>query len=149
MLADFQQALADLVASPQLCRQTAQRPELLRERYDLDDREVHRLHLMVRDTGMAANCILYRANRLTPIVLNLPQLCDALGSDLRAVLSAYWEATPTTHAHFLVEADRFRAYVDAKLHDGRLPDALVPAVREVLATEGATLTARLHASRSE
>jgi hypothetical protein len=55
--------------------------------------------------------MLYRANRLAPVALNLPETCSALGEDLNRFISAYWEAEPTTNVHFLVEADRFCRYL--------------------------------------
>jgi hypothetical protein len=43
MLLHFQQALADLVASPDLCRKIRAAPEHLNEPYDLTPRESSRL----------------------------------------------------------------------------------------------------------
>src|SRR3954452_10530315 len=107
MLIDFQRALADLTASPPLCRQVRAEPQTLRDRYDLTDKEWRRLVGIVASKGMEANCILYRANRLAPVALNLPNTCTALRNDLNRLISAYWESEPTTDVHFLVEADRF------------------------------------------
>jgi hypothetical protein len=107
MLVDFQIALAELTASPALCRQVRAAPETLRERYALTDKEWRRLVGIVASRGMEANCILYRANRLAPVALNLPETCKALGASLNSMISSYWEAEPTTDVHFLVEADRF------------------------------------------
>ncbi len=100
-------ALADLTASPALCRQVRAMPQILRERYDLTDKEWRRLTGIAASKGMEANCMLYRANRLAPVALNLPETCAALGEDLNRLISAYWESEPTTNVHFLVEADRF------------------------------------------
>src|SRR6266851_4429461 len=107
MLVDFQTALAELTASPALCRKVRAAPETLRERYNLTEKEWRRLAGIVRSKGMEANCMLYRANRLAPVALNLPETCTALGEDLNSLISAYWESEPTTDVHFLVEADRF------------------------------------------
>jgi len=121
----------------------------LHRRYDLDDREHSRLVAMVAHPGMASNCMLYRANRLAPVVLNLPAVCAALGPALRTVLTDYWVASPTTDVHFLVEADRFRRFVlDALLAD-RLPADVADqcGLREALDREGLGLTLHLEASR--
>jgi hypothetical protein len=107
MLVDFQIALADITASPALCRKMRESPETLRERYDLTEKEWRRLVGIAASKGMEANCMLYRANRLAPVALNLPETCTALGDDLNRLISAYWDFEPTTDVHFLVEADRF------------------------------------------
>ena len=141
MLAQFQLALAELTASPALCRKMRSDPGLFDRRYDLTPRERRRLEAIVASKGMAANCMLYRANRLAPVALNLPDLCDALGTDLNRLISAYWEAEPTTDVHFLVEAERFCRFLDA------VPD-LPPVIMPILAREHALVAARLAASRT-
>jgi hypothetical protein len=110
-LVSFQRALADLTASPSLCREMRRSPENLRNIYELSDREFGRLYSVLMSKGMEANCMIYRANRLAPIALNLPDLCDALRDDLNKYVSEYWEMEPTTDVHFLVEADRFCNYL--------------------------------------
>src|SRR5438552_9556224 len=107
MLVDFQIALAELTASPALCRQVRGTPEVLRERYTLTEKECRRLEAIAGSKGMEANCMLYRANRLAPVAGRLPATCSALGEDLNPLISAYWDSEPTTDVHFLVEADRF------------------------------------------
>ena len=94
MLIEFQQALADLTACPELCVRVRQEPSLLRERYELTDREWHRLVGIVQHPGMACACMVYRANRLAPLALNIPETCRALGKQLRAVVSEYWRLYP-------------------------------------------------------
>lgn len=141
MLVDFQIALADLTASPSLCRDARANPEILRQRYDLTEREWRRLTGIVRSRGMEANCMLYRANRLAPVALNLPETCEILGDDLNRLVSAYWESEPTTDVHFLVEADRFCRFLEDQ-------PGLPGEARAMLAREHAIVTARLAASRS-
>src|SRR6266511_1312265 len=103
MLADFQQALADLTASPDLCIRVRNDPSVLRGRYELTDREHNRLVGIVGHRGMECACIIYRANRLAPLALNIPLTCKALGKDLRSLLSEFWEAYPETNVHFYIE----------------------------------------------
>src|SRR5262245_17059209 len=103
MLADFQQALADLVASPELCQaiRDLPEPEPLLAEYRLTPRERARLIAIARHPGMSANCTVYRSNRLTPIVLNLPDTCHALGPSLRPLLDRFWATHPTDNfVHF-------------------------------------------------
>jgi hypothetical protein len=140
MLIDFQRALADLTASPALCREVRREPEVLRERYQLTDKEWRRLTGIAGSKGMEANCMLYRANRLAPVALNLPETCDAIRDDLNRLISAYWESEPTTDVHFLVEADRFCRFLKGQ-------SGLSRAARTVLKREHAIVAAKLEASR--
>lgn len=47
-------------------------------RYALSDREERRLLAVARQRGMATNCALYRANRLSPLRSFLPRTCSFL-----------------------------------------------------------------------
>jgi len=141
MLAAFQRALTDLTASPPLCRAARADPDLLPGRYALTAREARRLNAIVRSKGMEANCTLYRANRLIPVVLNCPDLCDALGDDLNRLISEYWEGEPTTNVHFLFEADRFCRFLSMRTD-------LPAGAAKTLEREHAIVVARLAASRA-
>ena len=141
MLAAFQRALTDLTASPPLCRAARADPDLLARLYALTDREARRLNAIVRSKGMEANCTLYRANRLIPVVLNCRGLCDALGDDLNRLISEYWESEPTTNVHFLFEADRFCSFLTGR-------DDLPDGAAEILEREHSIVVARLAASRA-
>ena len=140
MLVHFQKALADLTASPALCREVRQKPETLRELYDLSEKEWRRLVAITASKGMEANCMLYRANRLAPVALNLPETCDAIRDDLNRLISAYWESEPITDVHFLVEADRFCCFLERQTD-------LSPQAREALVREHAVVAAKLIATR--
>lgn len=141
MLGAFQSALAELTASPLLCRAVRADPAVLRERYVLSDREWRQLTGIARSRGMEANCMLYRANRLAPVALNLPETCEALGDALTPLISAYWDGEPTTDVHFLIEADRFCRFLHTH------PD-LPEAARPVLAREHGAIRVKLGASRA-
>lgn len=141
MLVDFQMALADLTASPAFCRQVRATPQILRERYHLTDKEWRRLAGIAASKGMEANCMLYRANRLAPVALNLPDTCTALGDDLNRLISAYWDSEPTTNVHFLIEADRFCRYL------GNQP-GIAPAALANLAREHRVVMAKLAVSQT-
>jgi hypothetical protein len=118
MLVEFQQALADLVASPDFCRQIRATPLLLHERYVLSEREHERLVKIVNHKAMALNCMLYRANRLAPLAMNLHEFCTLLGPRLGPLLSEYAVLYPNTNVHFYLECDRFCQFVQTKLSDG-------------------------------
>jgi hypothetical protein len=111
MLAEFQQALADLTASPALCQEVRADPQLLHSRYALEDREARRIVAMIGHPGMACACTVYRMNRLAPLAMNLRGTLRMLGSRLRPLLDEYWQAHPRGHAHFFLEADRFANFL--------------------------------------
>ncbi len=73
---------------------------------------------MVNQKGMACNCILYRANRLAPLALNLHGFCKALGPRLGPLLSEYSVLYPNTNVHFYLECDRFCQFVVKKIGEG-------------------------------
>ena len=146
MLAEFQQAFVDLIASPELCIQVRAQPSTLNAKYDLTEREFHRLVAIVRHRGMQCNCILYRANRLAPLALNLPDICKTLGKNLRDLASEFWKDYPETHVHFFVETDRFCRFLKTKVAEGR---NLGPDFEEALARESATITLALAESHIE
>lgn len=107
-----------MVASPQLCNVVRRKPDTLWQRYSLSTLEHRRLVEMVNSPGMSGNCSLYRANRFAPILLNLPELSRALGSELRGLLEQYWAAYPHTDVNFLIECERFCRFLMAKASDG-------------------------------
>lgn len=140
MLATFQRALADLTASPELCREVRKDPAILLTRYEVTEKEWRRLSAIAASRGMEANCMLYRANRLAPVALNLPRTCEALRDALNELLSRYWKAEPTTDVHFLVEADRFCRFIRDNVE---LSEAALSALTE----EHGEVAARLEATR--
>jgi hypothetical protein len=145
MLVEFQQALADLVASPDFCRKVRADPGLLRNRYALSNREFNRLIGMVKQRGMALNCMLYRANRLAPLVLNLDGFCRALGPRLGPLLTEYTAAHPNTNVHFYLECDRFCAFIEYKLSEGYELEA---SARQVFAKEAHLVRLHLEATQT-
>lgn len=146
MLADFQQALADLTGSPELCLDVRRDPLVLRKKYELTDREWHRLVGIVQHRGMECACIVYRANRLAPLALNIPQTCKALGQELRDVVSEFWAQYPETNVHFFVETDRFCRFLKTKMTEGRV---FATDVGPILALESAAVSAALQESYTE
>jgi hypothetical protein len=146
VLVDFQQAFADLVASPDLCNEVRANPGVLRESYRLTDREAGRLAGIVNHPGMACNCTLYRANRLAPLAMNMPGLLKALGPDLRSVLDRFWRRYRNTDVHFYVESYRFGRFVQGELARGR---SFSTDVEPALRREMATLAERLEVSHTE
>jgi len=143
MLAHFQQALADLVASPSRCQEIRDGDQRALHDYELTSVEVDRLVTIAGHRGMAANCTVYRSNRLTPIVINLPDTCAALGKHFREVVDQFWAEHPTEHfVHFLVESDRFARFVN-DLPAGSLPDDASARVTDAVTREGRAVRERL------
>ena len=146
MLADFQQALSDITASPALCRAVRADLEILRSRYRLSEREEARLRAIAEHPGMTAACTVYRMNRLAPLAMNLRGTLRALGPALRRTIDAYWVDHPRGHAHFYIESCRFADWLAHGIAAGLgVPDA-VPGE---LARETALVRAALAASRTE
>jgi hypothetical protein len=146
MLGEFQQALADLTASPELCRQIRSDPSALHDRYNLDGREFQRLVIMARHPGMRCACIVYRSNRLAPLAMNAGDTCKSLGPELRRLLDEYWSTAPETNVHFFIETDRFFQFLFRKLSEGE------PLTAETVAhlnRESAAIAAALVESRTE
>lgn len=146
MLADFQQALADLTASPAFCIAVRRNPAMLKGKYELTEREWRRLVKIVEHKGMVCACIVYRANRLAPLALNIPQTCKALGAELRDVVSEFWETFPETNVHFFVETHRFCCFLKVKIDAGR---AFPPEVMAALERESAAVSVALQESYTE
>lgn len=67
---------------------------------------------------MQAACMLYRANRLAPLVMYMRDTCRALGPSLRQLVGEFWAAYPETDVHFFVEADRFSRILRGESHSG-------------------------------
>jgi len=146
MLADFQQALSDITASPALCRALRADSELLGKRYRLTGRETARLRAIAGHPGMTAACTVYRMNRLAPLAMNLRGTLRALGPALRRTIDAYWVDHPRGHAHFYIESCRFADW----LAQGIAAGLSVPAtVAGELARETAFVRGALVASRTE
>lgn len=143
MLCEFQQALADLVAAPDLSRKVRANPAQLHERYDLSQREYERLIAIVNHRGMACNCMLYRANRLAPLALNLHEFCRALGPRLGPLLSEYSIRYPHANVHFYLECDRFCRFISDKVANGF---DLEPQAKKLLDRESSEIKLRLVAS---
>src|ERR1043166_1432583 len=146
MLAEFQQAFADLVASPDLCIQARHDSQLLRSHYQLTELEAERLQAGVNHPGMKCNCMLYRANRLAPLAMNLPNLIRELGDDLRGMLDDFWKIYRNTDVHFYVESYRFCEFVDQEISRGRkFSRDVAPALK----AEMTIMAERLEVSHTE
>jgi hypothetical protein len=143
MLSDFQQAMADLVASPALCNAVREDSAVLTARYRLTEREHRRAFAIARHRGMQAACSVYRMNRITPLAINLRATLQALGEGLPALMTRYWHDHPRGHTHFYIESDRFcRWLVQCREdRDAAVADALQREWAVVRAALARSLTA--------
>ena len=146
MLADFQQALADLTASPELCIAVRTDASVLASRYTLSEREERRLLGIARHPGMACACTVYRMNRIAPLALNLRDTLRALGPALQPLVSEYWRDHPRGHSHFFIESNRFCIWLRRRIDAGEV----VPAeVLPLLERDSAAVRAAIQASCTE
>jgi hypothetical protein len=139
MREQFQKALSELTASPELVKRVRKNPNILREQYDLTGLEWHRLNAMAKQSGMECNCVLYRANRLAPIVINLPEFCKAVERDLRSIMSEYWGKYPQIGANFWIEANDFCEFIKEKAANGEVSETVLP----ILEREQSAVVAQL------
>jgi hypothetical protein len=146
VLADFQQALADLTAMPEWCLAVRADAAVLHARYTLTEREARRLHAIAADDGMSCACTVYRMNRLAPLAMNARLTLRALGADARTALSAYWRDYPRGHSHFFLESDRFCRWLRERVDAGAFGGA---ELREVLARDSEAIQAAIAASCTE
>ncbi len=72
--------------------------------------------------------MLYRANRLAPLALNLHEFCTRLGSRLGPLLTEYALHYPNTNVHFYSECDRFCQFVYSKVREGYYLDKETKAI---------------------
>ena len=137
MLADLQQAMADLVASVARVQAARQDPEAWLAGYDLTAPERRRLAGFLAQPGLALGCMVYRANRLAPVAMHLTALCRAIGPGLRDVMDAFWLAHPHSEPNPLLECARFCDFIDGRPGTPRDELALARAtIAEALAASG-------------
>jgi hypothetical protein len=120
-IADFQRALADLIASPQKCIAARNTGRSAFSEYALSEREISRLQTMVMDEGMSINCTLYRVNRLTPVYSVLPMTCQMLGDAATRELESFWEASRDATLQYRWEAWRFGTWLLDRIAASAIP----------------------------
>ena len=126
----FQQAMCDLIASPDLCMVLIESPEEVLGRYDLSDRDRRRLIEVVQQPGMLVNCSLYRANRLSPIYNLVPHTCFLLGNALVDEATEFWKGFKETRLQFHEEVKRFADFLRRRVEMGFLQNPMLVEVLE-------------------
>ena len=126
----FQQAMCDLVASPDLCIALIESPDEVLGRYDLSERDRRRLVEVVQQPGMLVNCSLYRANRLSPIYNLVPHTCFLLGNALLDEATEFWKDFKETRLQFHEEVQRFGDFLRQRVEMGALQNPMLAEVLE-------------------
>jgi hypothetical protein len=127
-LAAFQRAMADMAASPALCRRVREDAPGALAAYALTPVEVQRLASAADQRGMRMNCMLYRNGRLSPLVSQLPGTFHLLGYGLREVAEAFWVENPRVPRGVPGEMRRFAAFLRRRVAEGALSEPLLPEV---------------------
>ena len=129
-LVAFQRAIADMAASPAMCRRVLDEGASVLAGYDLTPVEVERLLSAADQRGMRMNCMLYRNGRLSPLVSQLPGTFHVLGYGLREVAEAFWVENPRVPRGVPGEIRRFAAFLRRRMAEGALTEPLLAEVLE-------------------
>jgi hypothetical protein len=120
-LQEFQRATAEFIASPERCVRAGADFDTEVAGFTLTDRERRRLQAMLNDRGMSANCMLYRVNRLAPILEVLPRTWRLLGAAAEQEVHAFWRRYPDAVLQYGEEAKRFGTWIEEQVASGELP----------------------------
>ncbi|HEU0051605.1 MAG TPA: hypothetical protein VFQ39_00465 [Longimicrobium sp.] len=134
-LAAFQRAFADMAARPELCAAVLDDAGAALAGYDLTPIEIERLASAADQRGMRLNCTMYRNNRLSPLVSQLPRTFHLLGRGLREVAEGFWAENPRLPRSVPPELRRFAAFVRRRIAEGAITE---PLLLEVLDWETET-----------
>lgn len=127
-LAGFQRAIADMAASPPLCRRVLDDAPAALAGYELTPLELERLHSAAEQRGMRMNIMLYRNGRLSPLVSQLPGTFHVLGFGLREVAEAFWIENPRVPRGVPGEMRRWADFLRRRIADGTLTEPLLGEV---------------------
>jgi hypothetical protein len=127
-LLEYQRALAELAARPDLCRRLRADDASALDAWELTPRERARVEASVRHAGWAVNCTLYRANRLGPIYTLLPRSCFLLGDRFRDEADRFWALHPRPDFMTRREIPRFAGYLRDRLQGGGIQDPYLDEV---------------------
>lgn len=110
-LGAYQRALARMVSEPAFRRHVLEQSALAFDGLHLSARERKRLVAFSRDPGMRVNTVLYRANRLAPILNALPRTCAALREQFGVIVHDYWSSSELKDLQFPNEVQRFVGFL--------------------------------------
>lgn len=130
----FQQALADLVISPELRARVALDPAAGLAPFDLTGEERKRLAELAADPGpgMRTSTLIHRSFRLSMLSNTLPLTCRALGAaGVREVMQAYWREHLPRNYYYVEEAFRFGRFALAFWAESGFSHPLLPELLEM------------------
>ncbi len=133
-LRSFQEALAEIITSPQIGRAYNDNPALLDQKYTLSEKERNRLIGMIQQKGMRVNYMLYQMNRLTPLSMFMAYTLKILHPQLMPVLHRFWAAYPKTSFQFKDEVGTFTSFLQEQIAEGTLQ---LPYLEDVLKVDDA------------
>lgn len=145
-LRSFQEALAEIITSPQIGQAYYADPALLDQKYTLSEKERNRLLGMIRQKGMRANYMLYQMNRLTPLTMLMAYTLKILHPQLMSVLHPFWKAYPKTSFQFRDEIAYFSAFLKKQITEETLDH---PFLEDVVNLEEAINDIRFNTEEQE
>jgi hypothetical protein len=119
-LLGFQRAMADLAASPELCRRVRADAEPALAGYDLTPLEQRRVASVAAQRGMVINCRMHRSNRISSILTLLRGTVFLLGKQLRDTADRFWAEYPTPDFTTRREIRRFTTWLMDEVEAGRI-----------------------------
>lgn len=132
----FQQALSDLVLSPDLRSRVVDQGADALTAFDLDSRETRRVVAIAGQSGLDAGIMIHRSFRLSMVVRSLPRTCRLLGERLSDLIHDYWRQHLPLHYNFVWESCRFAGYLRERQQEGTLAE---PWLHDILRIDLASL----------
>lgn len=128
-LLGFQQALSELVISPEFCFQVLTSPEQALRVYNLTTLEYQRLVFLAQLPGLDIGRMLHRSFRLSMLVNILPKTCILLNfHNLNQVVEVFWQTQPSRNFYYEQEAVRFGQFLLAQLEQGKLQNEFLEEI---------------------
>lgn len=144
-LLGFQQALSELVMSPEFCSTVKTDPEQTLSAFDLTPLEYQRLAILATQPGLSIGTMIHRSFRLSMIVHTLPKTCMLLEfHGLKEIMHWYWRTQLPRNFYFEQEAARFGEFMFAQLKQGLIQSEFL---EEILRFELAVLSLEKLGSR--
>jgi hypothetical protein len=137
-LLGFQQALSELVMSPEFCSKVKTDPERSLSAFDLTPLEHQRLAILATQPGLGIGTTIHRSFRLSMLVSTLPKTCTLLEfHGIKEIMHAYWRTQLPRNFYYEQEATRFGEFIFAQLKLGSLQSEFL---EEILRFELAVLS---------
>lgn len=137
-LLSFQQALSELVMSPEFCSKVKNDFEQALSAFDLTPLEHQRLAILATQPGLGIGTMIHRSLRLSVLVSTLPKTCTVLESqNFKEIMHEYWRTQLSRNFYYKQEATRFGEFIFAQLKQGKIQNEFL---EEILRFELAELS---------